>query len=170
MADACKVWDTVMKKWFGTEHRRVTMAIGHAIVDKGAARGRTYILLGPPATGKSTVLKLIGDIFGSENDIVIAHDLDLTKLEEYREKYDLKDRILFGASNVEPPAGFEVKDCYIIHTQKKSRPMGQEEYKKVVNIMSRGIMDIRRHCAYTYVLADAAYAKMSEELRGKVKI
>lgn len=159
MANPVKVWETVINKWFGTQANRVTLAIGHAIVDKNDAAGRTYILVGPPATGKTTVLNLIRQMCEFDKDIMVGWEMDPNKIEEFRTENRLFDRpILFGESNKAPDE--ELKDVFVIETKGKSKPMSLEEYKKVVKIMTDGVMEIRKHCIYRYVTTDIAYRKM----------
>ena len=157
MANPSKVWETVTNKWLGEECRRLSLAIGQTVVDKEEVRGRTYILVGPPATGKSTLLRLIQMIFAHDTTVQVIHDLDGKKVADYKKE----NGTVFCASNVEPPE--DLPDVYVIRTKKKSLPMSLDEYNKVVKIMERNIDDLRRYCCYRYVLTDTAYRKLRGE-------
>lgn len=156
-------WDFLLNSLFKDPDRaKLEIAIGSILHSRREGLRRKYLLYGPPASGKSTILNYISKIFENDPDVIIIHDADPNKLAELEMRYPLEATI-FAASNAKPKA--ELETWIYIKTRDKSKPLDLKVYQQICETLDESIIEIKYDCEMSYILQMRAFNSILQKLK-----
>ena len=138
------------------------MAIGSILHSRREGLRRKYLLYGPPATGKSTVLRYIQKIFENDPDVVVIYDADSNKLDELETHYP-PETTIFVASNRKPKT--ELETWNYIKTKDKFKPLPIKVYRQICETLDASIIEIKYDCEMSYILQMKAFESIMQKIK-----
>lgn len=163
MSRVSVTWDFLLSTLFkDAERMQIECAIGALLHDREEGLKRNYLIYGPPASGKSTILNYISKIFENDPDVIIVHDADPNKLAELEMRYP-PEATIFAASNAKPKA--ELETWIYIKTRDKSKPLDLKVYQQICETLDESIIEIKYDCEMSYILQMRAFNSILQKLK-----
>jgi len=166
MSRVSVTWDFLLSTLFkDAERMQIECAIGALLQNREEGLKRNYLIYGPPATGKSTILHYIQKIFPNDRSIVIIHDLDPCPSAFKQLEAQYPGAMIFATTNKINPDIPENSNWTRIATRKKSKPLPLNVYNQMCQTLDESIVEIKYDCEVQYIYYMKSYENLMEKLK-----
>lgn len=159
-------WDFLLSTLFkDAERMQIECAIGALLHDREEGLKHNYLIYGPPATGKSTILRYIQKIFEKDPNVIVIHDFD-PRPRLYNEiEANYPGKVIFVATNAYHPYVPEGSNWTRIAIRNKSKPLSLTVYNQICQTLDESIIEIKYDCECQYELYMKSYHKLLQKLQ-----
>lgn len=166
MSRVSVTWDFLLSTLFkDAERMQIECAIGALLHNREEGLKRNYLIYGPPATGKSTILHYIQKMFPNDRSIVVIHDLDPRPSTFKQLEVQYPGAMIFAATNKINPDIPEDGNWTRIATRKKSKPLPLNVYNQMRQTLDESIVEIKYDCEVQYIYYMKSYENLMEKLK-----
>lgn len=169
MSRVSVTWDFLLSTLFkDAERMQIECAIGALLHDREEGLKRNYLIYGPPATGKSTILRYIQKIFEKDPDVIVLHDFDPRPRLFKEIETNYSGKVIFAATNAYCPYITEAEggaNWTCIAIRNKSKPLPLNVYNQICQTLDESIIEIKYDCECQYELYMKSYNKLMQKLQ-----
>ena len=169
MSRVSVTWDFLLSTLFkDAERMQIECAIGALLHDREDGLKRNYLIYGPPATGKSTILRYIQKIFEKDPDVIVIHDFDPRPRLFKEIEANYSGKVIFAATNAYSPHIPEAEgggNWTRIATRKKSKPLPLNVYNQMCQTLDESIVEIKYDCEVQYIYYMKSYENLMQKLK-----